>query len=931
MSTFDVQVACTPSPETLVQSRSFPAWSGESKLTLSSPTLSSCSGSGSDSSGTESSLPSYSVHRPHSLTFTFPLPPPAGTEIDAKIHAGTDTKSQYATEVDIQPLHTHKERNPGKHDPPAYIQGHEPAADANETHNILRLKQSLSLLQLPRETLHQFEQHDTEPSRNSKGEDGAEPQTSARPPRLELAFDSGDDAPLNFDGHDLDRLATLLRGLPTQVDTPGRSDTLDSLKAEEHSRTAGTTASQSPILSGLLSGTPSETVWEVDIALQPNQGRYEGEVMDASKSGDTAILRLELSPVEVAQLFSITMQSPSPFVPFGSNDNSGRFAAVDMYKGIDIAAQTPGAGPIQDRSTDISGHVSTNNALEHSEKLTSKEAAAMFLSPVLSTPDLDMMATPAMMDAWPTPVMGPQSTNFDSIARLLETAKPIGVTISAPSLGRTKSEKGVVHSDKDLMDSPQAESGSSPPGLSTPTPSVLNRPRAKARRDATTFFGTTRRDMERKLTSERLTSRSSTMAGSPMPTSKSMGALALPSHLSDGSDRPHIPNRKSSQGCIVASPASMDTVPARIPSPEVEVKVPTVSAASPDSCAYDITEDVHVHNHDSSPAAYWNETRQILDPDQGKLSSAPALLDELRRQHALEMGSEQLQAQTFQHFIPTMPPPTPATLQKVRTPKAIKTPPSSTTSVPRATRSGFGGQIFKAFRRSPRSPVTSIIRCPDPPQNIRPILVKPTHSAVGAIPMSASASKMSVKTALSTSASTPRTAVTILQPPNNSGSTTFANVSRAPAPATAPVVLKGQALHEVKQACQQKAALIRAAAMVAAAEEQRAAASAAYRAAEAALLASRRQSAAAVSLAGQQQSSGGSGGGGGAGDRPHSFHGQVAQILFAETPERQYNVPSIRTVKTPPSTAMGAGAAERGRPVDPHQAANASNTVLLSL
>ncbi|CAD6890109.1 unnamed protein product [Tilletia controversa] len=923
MTTFDVQIACTPSPATLVHSQSFPAWSGLSKLALSSPTPSSCSGSGSEgeSSGTESSLPSYSFHRHQSLTFNFPLPPDAGADNDEKVRESTDAESDLPCVSTVQPLQPHTQQEPSRHEPPAYIHrldseskaGAQTAGDFAEEQNILRLKQSLSLLQLPSETLQQFGQHFMAPAEGEEEIDSSKDaqhvgsQKSAHPPRLELAFDSNDDAPLNFDGHDLDRLATLLRGLPTQVDTPGRTDTLDTLRAEERARPA-----QSPILSGLLSATPSETVWEVDIALQPNKEQHLEGFGNSQKSGETAILRLELSPVEVAKLFSIPMEMPSPGIPFPTREVDGEFSVDDVYQGIMEVTDSSETAVIQPEAP-LMRAVGT----DQSATLTVDQAAMVFSSPALATPDLGMLSTPAMMDSWPTPVIAQYSTNFDSIARLLETAKPVGVTISAPELGRTRSEKGVLHIEEDPLEdtrSPQADEDrpetpsespitSLPSSVSTPALSVLNRPRVKTRCDATTFFGTTRRDTERKLTA----SRSSTMASSSMPTSKSMGALALPSHLSDGSDRPSIPSRNSSQMCIItASPAPMD-------SPD---KV-QVAAASPDSCTYDITEDVHVHNNDSSPAAYWHETRQILDPNLGKHS---ALLDELRRQRTATLGTPLDQPQTLQPLPPV--PPTPATLQKVRTPKNIKTSLSINTSAPSPTRSGFGGHIFKAFRRSPRSPPASIvIKSAELPSNIRPILVKSPSSTVGAVPMVPTASKTSVKTVLSTSTSH---SVATAGPTtmNSSGSSTsFANnMARIPFSASPPVVLKGQALQEVKQACHQKAALIRAAAMVAAAEEQRAAASAAYRAAEAALLASRRQSATAA----QQNISAG---GGAVGTRPHSFHGHVAQILFAEAPERQYNVPSIRTVKSPPATAV----AGRGRPVNLRQVSNVADTVLLAL
>ncbi|KAK0565019.1 hypothetical protein OC844_001418 [Tilletia horrida] len=1029
MASYDVQVECTPSPGNIAPSRSFPQWHGALKASATSPALSSCSGSGSDSdtNGTESSLPSYSNHqRHHSLTFSFPLPPHVKDVKDVKVQSGSVEPPETCEEV--LPLQVRKDRRASNREPPPYLDGmrvqlaeqQDEIVGPEELQNISRLQASMSLLQLPDDTFYSHHQdvdashcQSEAPNESLFGNHGHQAsQSFAEPPRLELAFAADTDGPLNFDTDDLTRLATMLKGVPTNLTHPDSPEQVDcfpsSSTGDDGDQSASTngTDTQSPILSGLLKETAADELWEVNIALQQSDesdGQTDG-VTETKKPGETAILRLELSPVEVAQLFSlpIAMASP-PQLTLDAREISAEITVDELYDGIEIAASSPDTvvddDPLAVPRVKLPTLATSKTSVmpiptprvqepavqdlsepKRQEIADEADIAAIFSSPALNTPDIDGMPTPAMMDSWPTPIMtGPSAgSNIDSIARLLDSAKPVGVTISAPMLSRQRSEKGtVVHNDAaggmlsstpmlSNLRSPRidprrhgmlgslgvAEMCASPAAVGTP--SILHRPRAKPRRDATSFFGTTRRDTERKLTMERLLSKSSLDEGAaPIPVSQSLGSVALPSDRREESGKPAIPHRNSSHGRISPSPAHIaGSKEAEAPAPDAAAAAPATAeavqpmpaqmstSASVDSCTYHIVEDSHVHDNDSSPAAYWDETRQMIGPGPETHGAGHALLDALRRQRAstLEMPRQDVPdpvsvpaPMAMAVPIPApqgVVPPTPATLQKVRTPKGAKNAgangqaTSPTRSMGSSGGGGFGGQIFKAFRRSPRSPAAASAAKPSPPAagavvapapvspphaHVRPILVK---QATGAVPMAPSASKQSAKTVAST-ASSRSTASASSQDVRFRIARVPVPVSEqksppaaAPAPAVAPVVLKGQALQDVKQACAQKAALIRAAAMVAAAEEQRAAASAAYRAAEAALLASRRQSAAAAPV--PVPASLAASGGHQRGKRSVESQ-QIAQILFGEGgEERRHYVPSIRAVKTPPRTSQNA-------------------------
>ncbi|KAL9938895.1 hypothetical protein V8E36_002614 [Tilletia maclaganii] len=997
MAAFEVNIECTPSTTGLVSSKSFPAWSRNSKM-ASSPTLSSCSGS---SSGPESSLPSYSHHRAHSTTFSFPLPPSAPTSTDVKIPLGDKTQRAQVTSLQLKGQ---------ARSPPPYDEETSPVKVDTELENIARLHRSLSLLQLPQSEFEEEELDDFDQVSLSRcGNDGharSRSHSIIEPlPRLELSLqvDEDTDGRLNFDAHDLDHLSSIIEGLPTQltqVNAQGQRDTVEPLQERQQGGANCTApANQSPILSGLLSETAKDTVWEVDIAFETKEGD-DKHMQDGHHAGDTAILRLELSPVEVAQLFHIPIAVASPpQLHFDLDRSAGEITVDDLYDGIEIATISP---ETIGNSSDPLVKADTTR-VQANDELAVQHQGTVFSSPALATPDLDMVNTPALMDSWPTPIMDSiigsenagTTTAIDSIARLLESAKPVGVTITASALGRTRSERGVLHSplspipnvlspevDEELLNGAatsllirrSAPAPTSPPA--TPALSILHRPRAKPRREATSFFGTTKRDKERKLMLERLTSRSSTLEGSPvdlLSVSGSTGSMDSDRSRADSDCRPEVPARKSSHGCVreTASSATERTEAAPPPLPMV-----VSGSTSADSCTYRPIEDEHEHCNDSSPAAYWVETREMLSPSLGQADGSggagagagSALLEELRRQkrHSTAVAMMMVGGAAAAASTAAPSPSTPATLQKTRavskggvSSSAVLGAPANgraleaeTTISP--TRSGFGGQIFKAFRRSPRVPapvekvvvVGSNAGAGTNGEPLRPILVKNPSTltvglpsagviAPGSIPMAASASKQSSKTTFSTAttiAATPtRSSPPHVQQPQPSPRKMVASCS---APSTAaPTVLTGQALHEVKQACQQKVALIRAAAMVAAAEEQRAAATAAYRAAEAALLASRRQSQPAAPQqqilhhhpGGEERRSKGR-------KNSASVSGQqlVAQILFdAEAPERRHNVPSIRAI----SSSGGRASKEERRaspPISPTSVARGSSSSQIS-
>ncbi|KAK0555717.1 hypothetical protein OC846_001588 [Tilletia horrida] len=893
-------------------SKSFPSWS---HLASSSPPSSSHgSGSGhSDSSGSSSpSLPSYSVNRHVSMTFSFPLPPGAAPK-------------------DIRDLASDRDQKSAIHEPPPYAQTGEDQKVTSEVGecpvqreqaNVARLKASYSLLRLPAGPTHKrpdAQSEVTPDDHNKVNGDRSIPSKSGQ---------SSDD-PFEFDQDDLQRLAALLQGLPAALNHDGNDaqdvNTQDPAGAFAVPDLQGRSLSQSPILSGLLSAASSQAPWEVDIALEPHQ--QEG---DAQVQKEPAILRLELSPIEVAQLFSIPIALASPpRLDFDAHDISGAEITVDdLFQGIELSTSSSNqqvvntTSEIQDILEQVDHEVSEESDLVVPEILPDLEASP--IAPSLT--DFDMIKTPPAMEALPTP--DPQGTGaysgLASIAKLLESAKPVGVTISVPGLARTVSVKGQVGSSTALnsphpmlsplstvMKSPEATMLNTPASLSC---SVLNRPRPKPRGNMSSFFGTNRRDIERKLTAEKpTTSRSSTADLSGFSASRSLGSIALPSTMLSGEARPAIPQRKSSHGYVLVSPEPMGTVDE------------STSMDGADNLDFEALENARSHDSGSSPAAYWKETKDVLGGSTGgagacQMANDHSLIKELRRQRAATLDStpEQPPKPVVHHHVPV-------TLQKTRASAKREKPTTVASSINSPSRVSISGQIFKAFRRSSRSPApASTAAIPVDSSTVTPDGTPAPKADLKSLPMEPSTSQTSFKTS-ATSQSSRSVATSAISAAVKGSKHPQVPHATASAAGAHPLVLRGQALQDVKVACQQKAALIRAAAMLAAAEEQRVAAGAAYRAAEAALLASRRQASKASAGSNdspQREAKARAGSVGG----PDRSDVETVPFMVSDHAPRRYDVPSIRPVKRKPvATSPASGQPKTDQP------STAAETVLLSL